>query len=238
MLTSRPCTRSKRKCATLDERVVVLRTEFQEREQGIRTARQALDGARGEVTTLEVSQARAASDMSHLAAACLEAVGLSLDQVVAAVAALEEAGELRRTGPADRAGPGRRRGEDEKDENEEQEDGESAEADEVPGEDEPRISDVNFSPDQVIAVLRKRIERLGPVNMMAIEQFDELESRHTFLTTQRKDLLELDRADRRGDPQDRQDDPRTLRRGVRDDQPELRAVRSRRCSAAGAPASS
>ncbi len=26
--------------------------------------------------------------------------------------------------------------------------------------------------------------------MMAIEQFDELESRHTFLTTQRKDLLD------------------------------------------------
>ncbi len=26
--------------------------------------------------------------------------------------------------------------------------------------------------------------------MMAIEQFDELETRHTFLTTQRKDLLD------------------------------------------------
>jgi chromosome segregation protein len=38
--------------------------------------------------------------------------------------------------------------------------------------------------------LRKKIERLGPVNMMAIEQFDELETRHTFLTTQRKDLLD------------------------------------------------
>ena len=47
-----------------------------------------------------------------------------------------------------------------------------------------------MTPDQVIADLRKKIERLGPVNMMAIEQFDELESRHTFLTTQRKDLLD------------------------------------------------
>jgi chromosome segregation protein len=45
-------------------------------------------------------------------------------------------------------------------------------------------------PDQVIALLRRRIERLGPVNMMAIEQFDELEARHGFLTTQRKDLLD------------------------------------------------
>ena len=42
----------------------------------------------------------------------------------------------------------------------------------------------------VIGDLKKKIERLGPVNMMAIEQFDELEGRHTFLTTQRKDLLD------------------------------------------------
>ena len=38
--------------------------------------------------------------------------------------------------------------------------------------------------------LRDKIERLGPVNMMAIDQFDELEERFDFLTTQRKDLLD------------------------------------------------
>jgi chromosome segregation protein len=48
----------------------------------------------------------------------------------------------------------------------------------------------SLTPDDVMAILRKRIERLGPVNMMAIEQFDELETRHTFLTTQRQDLLD------------------------------------------------
>src|SRR5262249_62312480 len=47
-----------------------------------------------------------------------------------------------------------------------------------------------LSPEDVIADLRRKIERLGPVNMMAIEQFDELETRHAFLTTQRKDLLD------------------------------------------------
>jgi chromosome segregation protein len=45
-------------------------------------------------------------------------------------------------------------------------------------------------PEAVIADFRGRIERLGPVNMMAIGQFDELEQRHTFLTTQRQDLLD------------------------------------------------
>jgi chromosome segregation protein len=47
-----------------------------------------------------------------------------------------------------------------------------------------------MSAEQAIAMLKKKIDRLGPVNMMAIEQFDELETRHTFLTTQRKDLLD------------------------------------------------
>jgi chromosome segregation protein len=44
--------------------------------------------------------------------------------------------------------------------------------------------------EEAIAMLKKKIERLGPVNMMAIEQFDELETRHGFLTSQRKDLLD------------------------------------------------
>ncbi len=42
----------------------------------------------------------------------------------------------------------------------------------------------------IVARLRERVERLGPVNMMAVEQFDELEQRHEFLTAQRADLLE------------------------------------------------
>jgi chromosome segregation protein len=46
------------------------------------------------------------------------------------------------------------------------------------------------SPEAHIARLRQKIERLGPVNMMAIDQFDELSARHDFLTTQRKDLTD------------------------------------------------
>src|SRR5207245_9869737 len=44
--------------------------------------------------------------------------------------------------------------------------------------------------EEAITALRAKIDRLGPVNMMAIEQFDELEARHAFLTTQRKDLVD------------------------------------------------
>jgi chromosome segregation protein len=44
--------------------------------------------------------------------------------------------------------------------------------------------------EEAIAELRTKIDRMGPVNMMAIDQFSELETRHTFLTTQRQDLID------------------------------------------------
>ena len=45
-------------------------------------------------------------------------------------------------------------------------------------------------PAAAITMLREKVDRLGQVNMMAIDQFDELEERFEFLTTQRKDLLD------------------------------------------------
>jgi chromosome segregation protein len=48
--------------------------------------------------------------------------------------------------------------------------------------------------DEMVAVLRAKIERLGAVNMMAIEEFDDLDGRYEFLTTQRLDLVESIRA--------------------------------------------
>src|SRR6266540_4124878 len=49
-----------------------------------------------------------------------------------------------------------------------------------------------------VAELRERLERMGQVNVLAVEQAQELEDRHAFLTAQRQDLLdsiaELDQA--------------------------------------------
>ena len=44
--------------------------------------------------------------------------------------------------------------------------------------------------EQMVSALRAKIDRLGPVNMMAIEEFDDLDERYDFLTTQRLDLEE------------------------------------------------
>jgi len=44
--------------------------------------------------------------------------------------------------------------------------------------------------EEVCRGLRQRIEQMGPVNMMALEEYKETAARHEFLETQRKDLIE------------------------------------------------
>ena len=41
-----------------------------------------------------------------------------------------------------------------------------------------------------VAELREKLERMGEVNVLAVEQAQEYEERHAFLTTQRQDLLD------------------------------------------------
>ena len=72
----------------------------------------------------------------------------------------------------------------------------AAEAAAVLGE-EDRLRELSALEEQV-RELRERIERMGQVNVLAVEQAQELEERHTFLVAQRQDLLdsiaEMDRA--------------------------------------------
>jgi chromosome segregation protein len=49
-------------------------------------------------------------------------------------------------------------------------------------------TDWNAIADQVVA-LQKRIDEMGPVNLVAIEEYEETEQRHTFLSTQYEDLV-------------------------------------------------
>jgi chromosome segregation protein len=44
--------------------------------------------------------------------------------------------------------------------------------------------------EETCRTLRQRIEQMGPVNMMALEEYRETAERHSFLETQRKDLIE------------------------------------------------
>ena len=106
----------------------------------------------------------------------------TLDEVVAEVEELERQGEATPDARVIYADQG------EESESDEESTGTPAEAIGVSAVEE--ATERALSAEDAIAELRRKIERLGPVNMMAIEQFDELESRHSFLTTQRKDLVD------------------------------------------------
>ena len=167
----------------------------------MQAAREALEAVQVDVGQVEVAKATAEADFNNLAAACQETLEVSLDQARAEVEAARTGRydrERRRatcqTGGGDRAG-GRRESDTDAAELA------PAEASTVePGADAPPENDrSDVAPagpgaaptaDQVIATLRDKIDRLGPVNMMAIDQFDELEQRFEFLTTQRQDLLD------------------------------------------------
>ena len=161
-----------------DEASQALRAQFDEQDGRIREARRSLEAIRTEAGQLEVTRATAESDLSHLAAACVESVQATLDEVAAEVAQLEQDGALASPKPVDDA-PDAAEVEDES----------AAIAAPAPVE-QPAPAAKAFTADEMVADLRAKIDRMGAVNMMAIDQFDDLESRHAFLTAQRKDLID------------------------------------------------
>jgi chromosome segregation protein len=167
-----------------DDRMAALRAGADGIETGIRAARSAHEALRAAVSELDIARATADSDLTHLAHTCVESLQATLDDILAEVTALEAAGEatpdaraIASVGVADV---------DDDVQDERADEQESSSPDAAAAAAEQRA----LSAEDAITELRARIDRLGPVNMMAIDQFDELETRHTFLTTQRKDLVD------------------------------------------------
>jgi chromosome segregation protein len=166
------------------EAVTALRGRADDLEASIKEARGALDAIRAVVSELDVARATAQADLSHLAHTCEDAVNATLDEVVVEVEQLERDGNAIPDAAAIFA--------------EEADEDRAVDGPQSPVTsltDDLRLATEDsakrtLSAEEAIAALRGKIERLGPVNMMAIEQFDELETRHVFLTTQRTDLVE------------------------------------------------
>jgi chromosome segregation protein len=167
-----------------DESAATLRTSVDAQDAVIREARGALEEIRSEALDLEVHCATAQSDLTHLAQTCMDAVQVSLDEVLLEVEQMEQAGQTTPDAAAIAA--------EEPDPEAEDEGVTTAGVEEqvevVVAEPEPPPA--SMTAEEAITRLKAKIDRLGPVNMMAIEQFDELEQRHVFLTTQRRDLVE------------------------------------------------
>ena len=177
--------RARAEVRLVDEAIDGLRAERDSIEAAIRDARRALDAVRDARAEAEVSLAKASSDLSHLADTCLDTLACGLEAVIAEVEQLERDGDV---------SPDWRTIYAEEPDEESAAAEESAEAasvdaplDTAPPVDTPARS---VTPEEAIDELKRKIDRLGPVNMMAIEQFDELDTRHAFLTAQRADLIE------------------------------------------------
>ena len=133
-----------------------------------------------------MTRAKADSDLTHLETTCIDTLSCGLDAVIAEVEQMELDGDVSPDWRAIYA--------------EEPEDDASAEIGLAPGteaepEARPDASAAEalaraLTPEEAIEELKRKIEKLGPVNMMAIEQYDELDERHGFLTAQRKDLVD------------------------------------------------
>jgi chromosome segregation protein len=168
-----------------DETSQALRLRFDAQETTIREARRGLEAVRAEASHLEVERATAESDLNHLAASAVETVQQTLDEIATEVEQMERDGLLASPKaiedvpePAELEGP---------------EGVSSPRADGTTGTDAAPSTAAParaLTPDEMVTDLRAKIERMGAVNMMAIDQFDDLESRHTFLTAQRKDLVD------------------------------------------------
>jgi chromosome segregation protein len=162
-------------------------------EAEVREARAALDDMRGTVGQLDVARATAEADLAHLAASCVDTLQASLDEVADEVAQLEAAGDVAPDATVIY-------GDDETDDDlvaarADSDVAVAVEAGAVGLAVAPAPAAVSpgarsLTAEEAIAELRAKIDRLGPVNMMAIEQFDELETRYTFLSAQRKDLVD------------------------------------------------
>jgi chromosome segregation protein len=167
-----------------DEAAADLRVRVDAQDALIRDARRMLESVRADANDLEVARATAESDLAHLAQTCVDAVQSTLDEVLADVEQMEQAGQTTPDAAAITA--------DEPDPDSEIEEGMGVEAiasvDAAPVDAAPVAT--SMSAEEAITALKAKIDRLGPVNILAIDQFDELETRHTFLTTQRKDLIE------------------------------------------------
>jgi chromosome segregation protein len=161
-----------------DEAATEIRVKVDGQDAVIKQARSALDAIRDEAHGLEVARATAESDLGYLAQICLDTVQAPLDEVLADVDAMEQAGETTPDAAAIAA----------EEPDPDAEDGEAGM--EVPAVVTAEPPPSSMTAEEAMVHLRAKIDRLGPVNMMAIEQFDELEQRHVFLTTQRKDLVD------------------------------------------------
>ena len=169
-----------------NDRIAGARQRIDEQVERMRDARESLEVVRAEVGRVDVRRAKGETELVNLKAACQEGLQVALQQVCAEVEQFDLASFV----IPDGLGIGETNGPSE--------DGDDRDDDDVGLTPPVAAASENHVTEStaaaIIAKLHEKIDRLGPVNMMAIDQFDELEERFEFLTTQRQDLLDAIRS--------------------------------------------
>ena len=185
-----------------DEDGLRLRTLLETQDAEVRVARTTLEDIRADVSKLDITRVGAESNLAHLEENCRGTLQLTLDDVVVEVVAMERDGAIvpdaqlmvaeSEEEPGDQADSV----EHDDDESGVRDADVSADAGdlETPSAGTPVATTGPVVAEEMVAMLKAKLERLGPVNMMAIEEFDDLDERYEFLTTQRDDLVESIRA--------------------------------------------
>ncbi|MSO45595.1 MAG: chromosome segregation protein SMC [Acidobacteria bacterium] len=161
---------------TADEQAETLRMQVDAQEIVIREARRVLEDIRTQATEFDLARVTAESDLTHLAQTCADMAQCSLAEVLGEVEQMEASGLAEPDAAAISA--------EDVDPNVDADPNEGVPAQAAP------VRTGSMSAEEAIVALKARIDRLGPVNMMAIEQYDELEARYLFLSTQRQDLID------------------------------------------------
>ncbi|MFL6213143.1 MAG: hypothetical protein ACJ74J_04530 [Blastocatellia bacterium] len=179
---------------TASERLAATRNRADELEALLTALRQQAEAVRDRRGHLEVERARIESEAEHLTRDCFAELAMTLEDVVTSV---ELAQAAERLGP----GAGGRGPVDEGEErssDETQTVGENNEILQAAALDDEQLASGPrpLTPDDVeaararLAELRVKLDDMGPVNMMALEELEEAEERFKFLTVQRADILD------------------------------------------------
>ena len=166
---------------TAGERVTSVRTRSDELGAMLVDLRQRSAASHARKGQLDVEKARTEADAEHLAKSCFSELAVPLADVVTEAESVEEA-------------TGQEQGIQVSFEEERTpEDGEVVEAEEAVS-DEGRFAKAGSFDIEAARIrldeLRVKIEEMGSVNMMALEELKESEERFGFLSTQRRDILD------------------------------------------------
>jgi len=169
--------------AVASEELTFSRMRTDDLEKTLGELRQASAAAHDRRGHIEVERARIESEAAHLTKTCFAELAMSLEDVVTSV-------ELTMERPS--VSGGRLPAESEEQSTNE---AEASESDELNVVNEPATGHRSPATDADSSrarydELRVKIDEMGPVNMMALEELEESDQRFRFLTEQRRDILD------------------------------------------------